>query len=116
MNGIHLYFVNKHPSSWPLLGLKAITRLQNFRLVQIETNRRRYFKVHLNEKLVPYQVENIVRKGEIACYNQFLLFSQCFLPLVCQNASLCGNGISHYQVTNFRLLDTERVCRRQFQI
>ena len=25
-------------------------------------------------------VENIVRKGEIACYKQFLLFSQCFLP------------------------------------
>ena len=24
--------------------------------------------------------ENIVRKGEIACYKQFLLFSQCFLP------------------------------------
>ena len=23
MNGIYLYFVNKHPSSWPLLGLKA---------------------------------------------------------------------------------------------
>ena len=25
-------------------------------------------------------VENIVRKGEIACYKQFPLFSQCFLP------------------------------------
>ena len=25
-------------------------------------------------------VENVVRKGEIACNNQFLLFSQCFLP------------------------------------
>ena len=25
-------------------------------------------------------VENIVRKGEIACYKQFLLFSHCFLP------------------------------------
>ena len=40
-------------------------------------------------------VENIVRKGEIACYKQFLLFSQCFLQLslVCQNAALCGNGL-----------------------
>ena len=27
-------------------------------------------------------VENIVRKGEIACNKQFLLFSQCFLPYV----------------------------------
>ena len=25
-------------------------------------------------------VENIVRKGEIACNNQFLLSSKCFLP------------------------------------
>ena len=25
-------------------------------------------------------VENIVRKGKIACNKQFLLFSQCFLP------------------------------------
>ena len=24
------------------------------------------------------RVENIVGKGEIACYEQFLLFSQCF--------------------------------------
>ena len=24
------------------------------------------------------RVENIVRKGEIACYEQFLLFPQCF--------------------------------------
>ena len=31
------------------------------------------------EKKVSYRVENIVRKGEIACYKQFLLFSQCFL-------------------------------------
>ena len=27
-------------------------------------------------------VENIVRKGEIACNKQFLLFSQCFLPYI----------------------------------
>ena len=25
-------------------------------------------------------MENIVRKGEIACYKQLLLFLQCFLP------------------------------------
>ena len=27
-------------------------------------------------------VENIVRKGEIACNKQFLLLSQCFLPFM----------------------------------
>ena len=41
-------------------------------------------------------VEKIVRKGEIACYKQFLLFSQCFQQLYifsAQNAVLCGNGL-----------------------
>ena len=36
----------------------------------------------LKELLTHYRyiaVENIVRKGEIACNKQFLLFSQCFL-------------------------------------
>ena len=30
-------------------------------------------------------VENIVRKGEIACYKQFILFSQCFPELYIEN-------------------------------
>ena len=45
---------------------------------------------------MPRRVENIVRKGEIACYKQFLLFSQCF-PQLCiltvSNAALCGDGL-----------------------
>ena len=47
------------------------------------------------KKKVPYSVENIVRK-EIACYKQFLLFSQCFPQqyiLSAQNAALCGIGL-----------------------
>ena len=28
----------------------------------------------------------------------------------------CGKGLTHYQTTNFRLFQTERICRRQFQI
>ena len=45
---------------------------------------------------MPYRVENIVRKGEIACDKQFLLFSQCFTHLYifsASNAALCGNGL-----------------------
>ena len=38
---------------------------------------------------MPYLVENIVRKGEIACYKQFLLFSQCFPMLYILSASKC---------------------------
>ena len=40
----------------------------------------------------------MVRTGEIACYKQFLLFSQCFpqlcIILVLQNAVLCGNELT----------------------
>ena len=33
----------------------------------------------LDEKgIVPQRVENTVGKGKIACYEQFLLFPQCF--------------------------------------
>ena len=56
------------------------------------------------------QKENIVEKGENADYQHFLFFPQCFqeLPL--------PEVLTHYQRTNFRLFQTERVCRQQFQI
>ena len=41
------------------------------------------------EKKVPNRVGNIVRKGEIACYEQFLLFPQCFPQLYIFNKSKC---------------------------
>ena len=27
----------------------------------------------------------------------------------------CNQGLTHYQTTNFRLFQTERICRRQYQ-
>ena len=71
-----------------------------------------------------------MRKGEIACNKQFLLFSQCFLPymvfifhlnalknVVCNLFQFGpGNGLTLSQTTNFWLFQIERVCRRQFQI
>ena len=41
------------------------------------------------KKRVPYRVENIVGKGEIACYELFLVFSQCFPHLYILSASKC---------------------------
>ena len=35
------------------------------------------FKLDDNGSTFSKRVENTVRKGEIACYEQFLLFSQC---------------------------------------
>ena len=63
---------------------------QNFRLVQIQTNCRRHFKVHVKWKISTIRVENIVRKGEIACDKQCLLFSQCFPQLNISSVSKCG--------------------------
>ena len=37
---------------------------------------------------MPSRVENIVRKGEIACH-----VFQNYISLVCQDAALCGNGL-----------------------
>ena len=37
-------------------------------------------KCHILTHVRYITVENMVRKGEIACDKQFLLFSPCFLP------------------------------------
>ena len=65
------------------LFFNTYTRRQNFSLIQIGTNCRRHFKVNIGKK-------NIVRRGEIACYKQFLLLSQCFPQLYIFSASKCG--------------------------
>ena len=56
------------------------------------------FKFDENGRKLTKQVENIVGKGEIARYEQFLLFPQCFQKAcfpgaLRQKMSLCGNGI-----------------------
>ena len=54
------------------------------------------FKLDENGKKLSKWVENTVGKGEIAHYEQFLLFPQCFQKAFSQGrqtASLCGNGL-----------------------
>ena len=51
------------------------------------------FKYDENGRKLSKRVENTVGKGEIARYEQFLLFSQCFQKR-CQKLSLCGNGLT----------------------
>ena len=44
-----------------------------------------------------------MRNGEIACYKQFLLFSQCFLQQHIFSASKCGivwNWVKHCPATH----------------
>ena len=50
----------------------------NFRLFQTERVCRRQFQFDENRRKLSKRVENIVGKGEIARYEQFLLFPRCF--------------------------------------
>ena len=59
--------------------------MTNFRLFKTERVCRRIFKVYENGRNVSKMVYNTVGKGEIACYEQFLLFSQCFLETCIAN-------------------------------
>ena len=77
-----------------------------------------------------HRVEHMVGKGENAGNQHFLLFRQCFLkPSYVGSLEVgdCGKELKHgivihvgvrltlSQTTKFRLFQTERVCRRQFE-
>ena len=54
------------------------------------------FECDVNSRKFSKLVEKTVGKGEIACYEQFLLFPQCFQKACFQGrqkVSLCGNGL-----------------------
>ena len=70
--------------------------MTNFRLVQIETDDN--FEFDENTRKFSKWVENTVSKGEIAHFEQFLLFPQCFQKACFPGTSkgkLCGNGLMH---------------------
>ena len=54
-----------------------LSQTTNFRPFQTESVSRRQFQIDENGRTFSEQVENSVRKGEIARYEQFLLFPQC---------------------------------------
>ena len=61
------------------------------------------FKFDENDRKFSRRVENTVGKGEIACYEQFLCFPQCFKRLVLQirkNQGLFGKWLnqSHFAI------------------
>ena len=60
------------------------------------------FEFDENSRKFSRRVENTVGKGEITCYEQFLLFPQCFqkacFPEV-QKVPLCGSGLKPYSTS-----------------
>ena len=76
MNGIYLYFVNKHLSSWALLGLNAFSAkfnsLPNDKILD-------WSKLKAFLSLIG--LKKIVGKGENAGYQHFLLSLKIFKRL-----------------------------------
>ena len=60
------------------LQLLTLSQTTNFRLSQTEEFADDYFRFYVNGRNFSKRIENTVEKGEIARYEQFLLFLQCF--------------------------------------
>ena len=78
MNGVYLYFVNKHLSSWLLLRLLTLQKpFYSWSKLKAFADD----KMYVNEKLKfgLEKEENIVGKGDNAGFQHCLLFPQCFL-------------------------------------
>ena len=50
-----------------------------------------------------------LRKGEISCYKQFLLSSQCFPQLYLISASKCGSLVMDYPFPKRQILDSSKL-------
>ena len=60
------------------LKILTLSQTTNFRLFRTERVCRRQFQARKNGEKFSKLVKNAVGKGEIAHYEQFLLFPQCF--------------------------------------
>ena len=63
----------------------TLSQTTNFRLFQTERVCRRQYQIVKMAECSLKWVENTVGKGEIARYEQFLLFPQCFQDLYCRH-------------------------------
>ena len=59
-------------------GCLTLSQTTRFRLFQTESFCRQQFQIGENGRKLSKLFENTVGKGEIARYEQFLLFLQCF--------------------------------------
>ena len=75
---------------------EPITRRQILHSSKLKEFADKNSKFDENGRKLFKRVENTVGKGEIAHYEQFLLFPQCFQKAFFpgrQKVSLCGNGL-----------------------
>ena len=83
--------------------------MTNFRLLQTERLCRRQFQSWRKWQKLSKWVENTVGKAEIARYEQFLLFPECF-EKACftgfQKVPLCWNGLNPFPQHATHMTDT----------
>ena len=103
---------------------KSFTKQQQqvIKLVIVQINYRQQFKWGSMTEFVFDIVENIVvekeeKKNRETAFTPFpTLFPKAFFVRFIKSRDRGGKQFTHYQTTNFRLFQTERLCRRQFQI
>ena len=78
-----------------LYGVEPITRRQILDSSKLKAFADDNLKFDENGRKLSKRVDNTVGKGEIACYEQFLLFPQCFQKACFprQKVLLCRNGL-----------------------
>ena len=92
--------------------VKPITRQQILDSSKLKEFADDNFRFDENERKLSKRVENTVGKGEISCFEQFLLFPQCFQKACFPGASkgvivwewvklLSANAVSFGTVKNF---------------
>ena len=69
-----------------------------------------------NEQLLLYPVFSTHLETLLPFSSNLKFMSANYLSLEESKDLLFGKGLTHYQTTNFRLFQTERACRQQFQI
>ena len=70
-----MLFYTRSYCSYHFLTLSQTTNLDSSKLKEFADDN---FKFDENGRKFSKRVESTMRKGEIACYMQFLLFPQCF--------------------------------------
>ena len=66
------------PYHTPVVVSLTLSQMASFRLFQTKRGCRQQFQIDENGRKFSTRVENTMGKGEIARYEQFLLFPQCF--------------------------------------
>ena len=71
--------------------------MTNFRLFQLKKLTDNNFKFDANGRKFSKRIDNTVGKGEMACYDQFLIFPQCFentYTAGSKNTGFFGKGLN----------------------